>query len=115
MTLKLETPTEELTLRVPQDLDAEKRLRLAVALFDAEMLTQGLAAQMAGLSRVAFYDALGRFGVTPFQYTWEEAWEDAAMQAEVEKKRRHGQDAPDLRAAGLKACTESPVREPRAI
>ncbi len=92
MTLKLEGPADDLTVRVPQDMDAEKRLRLAVALFDAELLTQAQAAQMAGLSRVAFYDALGRFGVTPFQYTWEEAWEDAAMLAG--RSRRHGQGVP---------------------
>ena len=79
MTLKLKTGTEVLTLNVPQDLDAEKRLRLAVALFDAHLLTQGQAAEMAGLSRVEFYDALGRFGVTPFQYSWEEAFAEADM------------------------------------
>lgn len=79
MTLKLETPTDTLTLEVPSDLDAEKRLRLAVALFDAQLLTQGQAAEMARLSRVEFFDALGRFGVTPFQYSWDEAVEDAAL------------------------------------
>lgn len=85
MTLKLEMPTDALTLEVPRDLDAGKRLRLAVALFDAQLLTQGQAAEMAGLSRVEFYDALGRFGVTPFQYTWEEAFADAEMLAAQEK------------------------------
>ncbi|MDQ2686962.1 MAG: UPF0175 family protein [Armatimonadota bacterium] len=77
MTLTLKTDADALTVNVPADLDAEKRLRLAVALFDAHLLTQGQAAQMAGLSRVAFFDALGRFGVTPFQYDWEEAFAEA--------------------------------------
>ncbi len=81
MTLTLETPAEMLTLNVPGDLHAEKRLRLAVALFDAQLLTQGQAAEMAHLTRVEFFDALGRFGVSPFQYTWEEAQEDAALLA----------------------------------
>ena len=79
MTLKFDTGTDTLTLNVPQDLDADKRLRLAVALFDAQLLTQGQAAEMTGLSRVEFYDALGRFGVTPFQYSWEEAFAEADM------------------------------------
>lgn len=57
-----------LTLEVPQDLEAEKRERLAVALYDARMVSQGRAAQIAGLSRAAFFDLLGRCGVTPYQY-----------------------------------------------
>lgn len=64
MTLMLGT----LTVKVPEDLALDKRLRLAVALFDARLLSNGQAALMAGLSRTDFLDALGRFGVTPFQY-----------------------------------------------
>jgi len=64
MTLMLDT----LTVKVPEDLAPDKRLRLAVALFDARLLSNGQAALMAGLSRTDFLDALGRFGVTPFQY-----------------------------------------------
>ena len=91
MTLNLETVTGALTLNVPQDLDADKRLRLAVALFDAQLLTQGQAAEMTGLSRVEFYDALGRFGVTPFQYSWEEAFAEADMLEERERRLRPDQ------------------------
>ena len=57
-----------LTLDIPETLDAARRERLAIALYDARMVTQGQAAQMAGLSRAAFIEALGRHGVTPFQY-----------------------------------------------
>ncbi len=64
MTLKMKTRT----VNIPEDLPADKRLRLAVALFDARLLSNGNAAQMAGLSRAEFLDALGQFGVTPFQY-----------------------------------------------
>ncbi len=64
MTLML----KNLTVNIPEDLPAEKRLRLAVALFDARLLSSGQAAQMARLSRAAFLDALGQFGITPFQY-----------------------------------------------
>jgi predicted HTH domain antitoxin len=77
MTLTLETSVETLTLNVPPSLAAEKRLRLAVALYDAELLTQGQAAAMANLSRAEFFDALGRFGITPFQYTWDDAFAEA--------------------------------------
>ncbi len=64
MTLMLET----MTVTVPPNLPADKRLRLAVALFDARLLSSGQAAHMAGLSRAAFLDTLAQFGVTPFQY-----------------------------------------------
>lgn len=57
-----------LTLDIPLNLDAAKRERLAVALYDAQIVSQGRAAHLAGLSRAAFIDALGRYGVTPFQY-----------------------------------------------
>jgi len=78
MTLNLKT----LTVNVPEDLPSDKQLRLAVALFDARLLTQGQAAEMAGLSRVAFLEALERFGVTPFQYEdVEEALEDVQTAA----------------------------------
>lgn len=58
---------------------------MAVALFAAQLLTQGQAAEMAGLTRIAFFDALGRFGVTPFQYTWEEALAEARQISQAEQ------------------------------
>lgn len=57
-----------LTLDVPSNLEGAKRERLAVALYDARMVSQGRAAQIAGLNRTDFFDLLGRYGVTPFQY-----------------------------------------------
>lgn len=68
-----------LTLDIPPNLDAVKRERLAVALYDAQVVSQGRAAQLAGLSRAAFIDALGRYGVTPFQYTVEEILVEAGL------------------------------------
>lgn len=58
---------------------------MAVALFAAQLLTQGQAAEMAGLTRIAFFDTLGRFGVTPFQYTWEEALAEARQISQSEQ------------------------------
>lgn len=58
----------DLTVHIPDILPAEKRLRLAAALFDVRLLSHGQAAQTASLSRADLLDALGRFGVTPFQY-----------------------------------------------
>ncbi len=57
-----------LTLDIPDTLDGERRERLAVALYDARLVTQGQAAQMAGLSRPDFIQALVRAGVSVIQY-----------------------------------------------
>lgn len=57
-----------LTLDIPDTLDAQQRERLAVALYDARAVTQGQAAEMAGLARADFIDALVRAGVSVIQY-----------------------------------------------
>lgn len=77
-----------LTLDIPSDVAEDKLVRAAVALYDARILTQGQAAEMAGLSRVEFFDTLGRYGVSPFQYDWQEAVADADLLAEREAGNR---------------------------
>ena len=57
-----------LTLDIPDTLDAAQRERRAVALYDARLVTPGQAAQMAGLSRPDFIQALIRAGVSVIQY-----------------------------------------------
>ncbi|MDQ2686268.1 MAG: UPF0175 family protein [Armatimonadota bacterium] len=57
-----------LTLDIPPDTEANKLLQAAIALYDAQIVTQGQAAQMAGLTRAAFIEALGRAGVPVFHY-----------------------------------------------
>jgi predicted HTH domain antitoxin len=62
-----------LTLNSLENVEAAKRVRLAVALYDAEVVSQGRAAELAGLTRTEFLDALCTAGVSPLQYTAEEA------------------------------------------
>ena len=76
-----------LTLDIPAEIDSKKRERLAVALYDAQVVSQGRAAQIAGLSRAAFLDALGRYGVTPFQYDAEEILAELKMLQERDSQR----------------------------
>ena len=72
-TLELPAPTD------PQsDRQRERRLQAAVALYDAQLVSQGSAAELAGLSRAEFMDALSRAGVSAIQYDADEAIEDAA-------------------------------------
>jgi predicted HTH domain antitoxin len=61
----------------PEGFVKELRLAAAVKWYELKLLSQGRAARVAGLSRAEFIDALGRFGVTPFQYGAAEIIEDA--------------------------------------
>jgi len=48
--------------------------------YETGEVSQGRAAEIAGVSRAEFLDALARFGVTPFQVTDDELvaeWKDA--------------------------------------
>ncbi len=68
LTLELPAPTGQ-----ESDEQRKKRLQAAVALYDARLVSQGSAAELAGLSRAAFIEALARAGVPVMQYTAEEA------------------------------------------
>lgn len=54
------------------DFTRELRLAAAVKWYERGMVSQGRAAEIAGLSRAEFIGALSRFGVSPFQTTVEE-------------------------------------------
>ncbi len=49
----------------PQEFEDEARLLLAVKLYEMNRVTTGVAATLAGLSRVAFIFELARFGLSP--------------------------------------------------
>jgi predicted HTH domain antitoxin len=68
--MMIEVPEEALaSLRKdPQGFAHEMKLAAAVKWFEIGLLSQGRAAEVAGLSRSEFIDSLGRFGVSPFQY-----------------------------------------------
>lgn len=62
----------------PKEFEAEARLLLAVKLYELGRITTGRAAQLAGMSRVAFFFALDRFGLSPIGVDPEELKTDFA-------------------------------------
>ena len=56
----------------PEELATDLRLAAAVKWYEAGMVSQGKAAEIAGLSRAEFIAALTQFSVSPFQETPEE-------------------------------------------
>ena len=51
--------------KTPTEFEAEARLLLAVKLYELGQVSTGMAARLAGMSRIAFFFALDRFGVSP--------------------------------------------------
>jgi predicted HTH domain antitoxin len=62
----------------PDEFVREMRIAAAVKWYEVGELSQGKAAEIAGLSRTEFINALSRFKVSPFQYTAEELVEELA-------------------------------------
>ncbi len=66
----------------PSTFTTELRTAAAVKWYELGRISQGRAAEIAGISRVEFFDALSRYGVSPFQ----ETLEDLAAVLEPEQK-----------------------------
>lgn len=62
----------------PITFTRELRIAAAVKWYELGRVSQARGAEIAGLSRVEFFDALSRYGVSPFQ----ESMEDLAAMLE---------------------------------
>jgi predicted HTH domain antitoxin len=60
------------------EFEAEARLLLAAKLYELGRVSTGMAARLAGMSRVAFMFALSRFGLSPIGLEPDEIAEDLA-------------------------------------
>lgn len=72
--ISIELPRDVLSAlrKEPKDFVQEMRVAAAVKWYGMKTVSQARAAEIAGLSCAEFLDALGRFGVSPFQYDSDE-------------------------------------------
>jgi predicted HTH domain antitoxin len=77
-TLTIDYPPEVLWAlqQNPAEFEHEARLLLALKLYETGKLSTGLAAQLAGVPRAAFFYLLGQHGLSPFGETPAELEED---------------------------------------
>jgi predicted HTH domain antitoxin len=61
-----------------EEFEIQARLLLAMKLYEMNKISTGMAAQLAGISRVAFIFELQRFGLTPIGMKAEELAGDLA-------------------------------------
>lgn len=87
--LSIEYPSEVLWAlqKEPDEFEREARLLLALKLYEGGKLSTGLAARIAGISRISFIFLLGEYGLSPFGESPDELKEDT----ENARRARHRQ------------------------
>ena len=86
MTLEYPEDLELAVKTTPEEFEAQVRLMAALKMFELGKLSSGKAAQLAGLSRVEFFEMCGRYRVPVFNYSPEEL--EAELEADLEAARK---------------------------
>ena len=86
MTLEYPEDLELAVQTTPEEFEAQVRLMAALKMFELGKPSSGKAAQLAGLSRVEFFEMCGRYRVPVFNYSPEEL--EAELEADLEAVRK---------------------------
>ncbi len=86
MTLRYPEGLEMAVQTTPEELEAQILFMATLKMFELGKLSSGKAAELAGLSRVEFFEMCGRYRVSIFNYPPEEL--EAELQADLEAVRR---------------------------
>lgn len=70
----------------PEELQAQIRLMAALKMFELGKLSLGKAAELAGMSRVEFFEMCGRYRVSIFNYPPEEV--EAELEEDVKQANK---------------------------
>lgn len=74
---------EQAVSMTKSELEQQIRLMAALKMFELGKLSSGKAAELAGLSRMEFLEACGRYRVSVFNYPPEEAAEELRRDLET--------------------------------
>jgi predicted HTH domain antitoxin len=77
---------EETVSTTPGELEDQVRLMAALKMFELGKLSSGHAAQLAGRTRAEFFEACGRYRVSIFNYSADEAANE--LRQDLETLRR---------------------------
>jgi predicted HTH domain antitoxin len=89
--LKIKYPSgfEQAVHMTKEEIEHHIRLMAALKMFELGKISSGKAAELAGMSRAEFFEACGRYRVSPFNYMDEETEEEIKKDFETTKRMSH--------------------------
>lgn len=88
ITLELPDDLDLAVKTTPEELGAQIRLMAALKMFELGKLSSGKASELAGMSRVEFFEMCGRYRVSVFNYSPEELEAELRIDIETARKAR---------------------------
>lgn len=86
VTVNLPAGFELAVQMTPEEFEAQIRLMAALKMFELGKLSSGKAAELAGMSRVEFFEMCGRYKVSIFNYDDDEI--EAELKADLDTLKR---------------------------